>query len=184
MPSDSIAETNCTVSPVLQLILDELHPCPAYLLGNRFNVAGWNQAAREVFGYTDDMDEYERNIIWRMLTREDYRKLFVNWEYMASGLLAQFRNFYGKYTDDPWYNELVSQLLALSSEFREWWSKHEVFSIPEGNKEMNHPRLGNLKMDYTSLLLAEDQNMILTIFTPQPATGTREKLERLSNKVT
>lgn len=186
MPSDSVLEPSYhadTVSPVLQLILDELHPCPSYIIGNNWNIVAWNEVAAKVFGYSNDMNEYERNIIWRMFSRDDYRKLFVNWEYMASGLLAQFRSFYAKYTNDPWYNELVSQLLKSSSEFQEWWSRHEVFSIPEGNKEMNHPMLGNLKMDYTNLLLAEEQNMFLTIFTPQPNTGTREKLIQYSNTV-
>ncbi|MGG3641342.1 helix-turn-helix transcriptional regulator [Bacillus gobiensis] len=187
LPSDSVLEqkeNGDTISSALQLILDELHPCPAYIIGNRWNIAAWNEMAAEVFGYSYDMNEFERNIIWRMFTRDDYRKLFVNWEYMASGLLGQFRSFYAKYTDGPWYNELVTQLLATSSEFQEWWPRHEVFSIPEGNKEMNHPKLGNLKMDYTNFLLAEEKNMFLTIFTPQPNTGTKERLTLFSNKVT
>lgn len=83
LPSDSVLEqkeNGDTISSALQLILDVLHPCPAYIIGNRWNIAAWNEMAAEVFGYSYDMNEFERNIIWRMFTRDDYRKLFVNWE--------------------------------------------------------------------------------------------------------
>ncbi|MFT8309990.1 MAG: hypothetical protein ABF629_02410 [Sporolactobacillus sp.] len=76
-------------------------------------------------------------------------------------------------------SELAKKLMEKSNEFKEWWLERDVDGIPDGRKEINHPKLGVLKMDYTSLLLAEKQNMLLNVFTPQPNTGTKEKLNRL-----
>lgn len=126
------------------------------------------------------MDEIERNLIWRMFMKAEYRQLFNGWETMARGLLAQFRSFYGKYSDDPWYNEMVNRLLESSSEFAEWWARHDVFSIPEGSKSMNHPVAGELHMEYNSFILGEDQTMFMTVFTPKPGTDTGEKLKELA----
>ncbi|WP_332237412.1 MmyB family transcriptional regulator [Sporolactobacillus sp. KGMB 08714] len=126
-----------------------------------------------------NLSALERNIVWRMFTREDYRQSFVHWEYMARVLLVQFRGLYGKYTNDPWLSLLADRLMKESKEFNAWWPQHDVNGIPDGSKVMNHPKLGLLKMNYTNLLPAENQNMVLTVFTPQPDTGTREKLNKL-----
>ncbi|WP_141430789.1 helix-turn-helix transcriptional regulator [Bacillus sp. 03113] len=173
------ADNNENISPAVQLILDGLNQYPAYVIDRCLNIVAWNQLANDVFGSFEKLTDLERNIVWRMFTREDYRTLFVDWEYMAKGLLAQFRGFYGRYTEDPWYQELVEKLMKVSNEFRQWWEQHEVNSIPDGKKEINHPKLGLLKMDYTSLLLAENPNMVLTVFTPQPNSNTKEKLNYL-----
>ncbi|AKG36796.1 helix-turn-helix transcriptional regulator [Paenibacillus durus] len=180
LPGDpeSDAGSNEAISPATKLILDELHRFPAYIVGRRWNIVAWNRIAAEVFGYSDDMNDRERNVVWRMFMMEEYRQLFVDWENIAKGQLAQFRSFYGKFADDPWYNNLVEQLLKSSKEFEMWWPQHEVIHSPEGRKELHHPRLGVLSMDYSSFSLAEDHSMIMTVFTPQAHTGTMEKLDR------
>ncbi|MDN3956410.1 MmyB family transcriptional regulator [Sporolactobacillus laevolacticus] len=114
-----------------------------------------------------------------MFTWKDYQQLFIHWEYTARSLLAQFRGFYGKYTNDPWLNSLTEKLMKTSNEFKTWWAEHDVDGIPDGNKEINHSELGVLQLNYTGLLLAEKQNMILTVFTPKPGTETDEKLNGL-----
>ncbi|WP_223069168.1 helix-turn-helix transcriptional regulator [Paenibacillus caui] len=167
------------ISPSLRLILQELHRFPAYIMGSRWDIVAWNGIAGEIFGYDDDMTDLERNVVWRMFIKEEYRQLFRHWEYIAKGMLAQFRNFYGKFADDPWFTDLVELLSESSQEFRTWWPQHEVLNTPEGSKELYHPELGVLDMDYSSFMLAEDQRMILTVFTPKPQSGTLEKLEQL-----
>ncbi|MEW9701706.1 helix-turn-helix transcriptional regulator [Paenibacillus sp. SI8] len=180
LPDDSLPASSNEerISPALQLILDEFRHYPSYIIGRRWNIIAWNRLASELFGYTHETDDFERNLIWRMFTKSNYRQLFEGWENMAKGMLAQFRSFYGKYSDDPWYNELVNRLMETSSEFAAWWPRHDVFGIPEGYKSMNHPVAGELYMDYNSFILADDQNMIMTVFTPQPGTDTGDKLKR------
>lgn len=168
-----------TVPKAAQLILNEMNHYPAYIVSARLNVVAWNKLASQIFGPFEETSDLERNLLWRMFTRKDYRRLFIHWEYMAKSLLAQFRSFYGKHMYDPWLNSLADKLTEASKEFKDWWLKHDVDGIPDGNKEINHPRLGMLKMSYTNLLLADKQNMVLTVFIPQAGSDTEKKLSQL-----
>jgi transcriptional regulator with XRE-family HTH domain len=170
------------ISPSLQYMLDELKACPAYIVGNRWNILAWNQMACEVFGNYFEMDHLGRNLIWRTFTDADYRRLFVDWEPMAKRLLAQFRIYFAKNIDDPWYNEMVEKLKQYSPEFEEWWEQHEVFGIPTGKKEIFHSKAGLLTLEFNSFLLAEQPDWTLTIFTPDVRTETSEKLKTLIEK--
>lgn len=160
-------------------MLDELGACPAYVVDGRMEIVAWNRMACEVFGDYGAMDEWDRNLLWRMFADKEHRRLFVNWEETARRLLAQFRIFYGKKIEDPWYNGIVSKLGQASPEFAAWWEQHEVIGISEGKKELNHPRAGRLTLEYNSFAVSEDADLLLTVFTPDLGTDTKRKLSDL-----
>ncbi|MCL1630363.1 helix-turn-helix transcriptional regulator [Sporolactobacillus sp. CPB3-1] len=181
VPSQTFINTD-ELQPVpeaVQLILGEIRHYPAYVVDSRLTVVAWNVLAERIFGPFENSDVLDRNLVWRMFTREDYRHLFTHWEYTAKSLLAQFRSFYGKYTNDPWLNALAEKLTNVSDEFKTWWSEHDVDETPDGNKEINHPELGTLQLNYTGLMLAEKQNMVLTVFTPRQGTDTENKMNKM-----
>ncbi|AJY75543.1 helix-turn-helix transcriptional regulator [Paenibacillus beijingensis] len=170
LPEDArpVSAAEQQVSPALQLILDGMDHFPAYIVGRRWNVVAWNRMAAEVFGFQPAEDEMELNLVWRMFTRKEYREMFVGWPAIAQSLLAQFRGYYGIYSDDPWYRELVERLTATSEEFAAWWPEHNVNGISEGYKRMIHPVLGHLSFDFNSFIVSEDPYMTMTVFTPRP----------------
>src|SRR5919109_552367 len=57
-----------TVSPTLQHFLDHQGFSPAFVLGRRWDVVAWNEAARVVFGDYGQMTSRERNAVWRLFT--------------------------------------------------------------------------------------------------------------------
>src|SRR5262245_4098334 len=58
-----------TVSPTLQLFLDQLGTTPACVVDARLNVVARNRAHCAVFGIYYGQSERERNIIWRVFTQ-------------------------------------------------------------------------------------------------------------------
>src|SRR5258707_13973429 len=52
-----------TVSPTLQRFLDHQGLSPAFVLGRRWDVVAWNEAARVVFGDFPQMTTHERNAV-------------------------------------------------------------------------------------------------------------------------
>ncbi len=171
------------ISPSLQYMLDDLGICPAYIFDDAWNIAAWNRMASRVFGNFDEMDRHQRNLIWRTFTDSDYRNLFVDWEPMAKRLLAQFRIYFAKYMDDPWYLTMVEELQRSSDEFAKWWKDHEVSGIPTGKKDLLHPGVGRLTLDFNNFRLAERPGWIFSVFTPGAGTDTRDKLEALAGEV-
>jgi len=155
------------VSPALHLILDQLDRFPAYLVSDRWDIVAWNRSAGELFGLVREGDAFSLNLVYRMFRRPDYRRLFANWESIAKALIAQFRSYYGKYPDDPWYRELVDRLMTESEEFAAWWPAHEVDGLSEGYKRVIHPVHGEMILDYNSFLVAEHQSMTLTVYSPR-----------------
>ena len=90
-----------TVSATLQHFLDHQGLSPAFVLGRRWDVVAWNEAARVVFGDFGQMTTLERNAVWRIFTSPTHRQLLVDWEGDARRVLAQFRASCGRYPGDP-----------------------------------------------------------------------------------
>jgi hypothetical protein len=67
---------------------------------------------------------------------------------------------------DPAFVDLVDRLNRGSKEFSAWWQAHELRSIATGQKCMQHPKKGALRLDYASFQLSEDPALKLTIYTP------------------
>ncbi|MBB6734181.1 helix-turn-helix transcriptional regulator [Cohnella zeiphila] len=165
--------------PSLRLVLDGIRDYPAFIADGRFTVVAWNRLASAVFGYRKEEDALERNLIWRLFANPAHQQLFCEWEHLGKLLLAQFRNYYGNYADNPWYVELVEKLKEKSPEFAEWWPRHEVLESLEGFKKMRHPLLGEISLEYNSFAAGDDRNLMMAVFTPRPGTDTADKLKRL-----
>jgi transcriptional regulator with XRE-family HTH domain len=168
-----------TVSPTLQRFLDHQGLSPAFVLGRRWDVVAWNEAARVVFGDYGQMTTRERNAVWRLFTSTTHRHLLVNWEGHARRVLAQFRATCGRYPGDPRLTELIDALLLRSPEFRAWWPDHEVLGAEEGHKTFNHPHVGYLMFEHLTFEVFDAPDLKVNVYTPLDIAGTPAKLSRL-----
>ncbi len=94
-------------------------------------------------------------------------------------MIAEFRVSYGHYIEDTSFAELVSRLSDASAEFRELWAHHDVVGRRNVCKEFEHPAVGRLSFEQTTLLVSESPDYKLVVKIPLPETGTLEKLHRL-----
>jgi hypothetical protein len=101
------------------------------------------------------------------------------WEKSARRLVARFRGDYASHVGDPQFDKLVNSLLDASSEFRTWWSRHEVASSGEGRKEIFHPVAGKLAFEHAVFRHGENPEYRLLLYSPLPDEDTPAKLERL-----
>jgi len=168
-----------TVSPAIQRLLDHLAICPAYVVGYRFDILAWNQAACALFGDFSKMTTRERNTIWYFFTNTAHRQMLLNWEGQAQLMLARFRSICGRYLGDVELIELAEDLKKVSPEFRQWWSQHEVQAKLEGFKSYEHPIVGNLVFEYALFQVTEAPELTLVVYTPLPESGTVERLQQL-----
>lgn len=178
-PPPARAMESETVSPTLQRFLDHQGLSPAFVLGPRWDVVAWNEAARVVFGDYGQMTTRERNSVWRIFTSPNHRQFLVNWEGHARRVLAQFRATCGRYPGDPRLTELVQDLLLRSPEFRAWWPDHEVLGAEEGHKTFNHPQVGYLMFEHLTFQVFDAPNLAVNVYTPLDIAGTPAKLSQL-----
>lgn len=169
-----------TVSETVQHFLDHLDLSPAFAVGPRWDVMAWNEAACVALYDFSQVTMRERNIVWRMFTSASHRQLVVDWDENARRILAQFRTSYGRFPSDPWMKELVHDLLACSSEFRLWWSNHEVLRGPEGKKVLNHPQVGDLTFEHLMFQIYDEPDVKVVVYTPYGEETTAKMRQLLA----
>jgi len=168
------------ISPLLKQMLDQMEHLPAFIVGARWDVLGWNLAADAFFGFTS-IAMAERNMVWLFFTDSTLRSLIVDWPTRARDVLARFRVNYGRHAGDKPFVDLVDRLKSVSSEFAEWWPRHDVLPQNEGLKRYNHPLVGRLQLQHVSFSVMDDPELILTILAPARTADSRSKLEQIIN---
>lgn len=168
-----------TVSPAIERMLEHLALCPAYVVGYRFDILAWNQAACALFGDFSRMTTRERNKLWYFFTNTAYRQMLIDWEGHAQFMLARFRSICGRYLGDAQLIELAEDLKKASPEFRQWWPRHEVQGNLTGCKSHDHPLVGHLVFEYSLFQVIEAPELTLAVYTPLPESSTAERLQQL-----
>src|SRR5262249_23774897 len=165
-----------TVSPTLQLFLDQLRTTPACVVDARFNTVARNQALEAVFGIYEGQSERDRNIIWRVFTQPGPKG--PHWEEFARLLLAQFRAEYGRFVEDPWWAKQIAELSEVSPEFRELWARPDVLNALEGRKTIHHRRAGALAFDFLWLRAVNSPALRFFVYPPR-TKETADKIAQL-----
>jgi hypothetical protein len=113
-----------------------------------------------------------------MFTDPAMRRLHLNWSDEAQRLLAQYRAAAGQHAGDPSFESLTTALHQASSHFREWWQQHNIAGFEPARKQLHHPSVGLLTLDYVKLAAVEAHDIKLVAFLPADL-ATAEKLPSL-----
>ncbi|MFM9281818.1 helix-turn-helix transcriptional regulator [Paenibacillus jiagnxiensis] len=168
-----------SVPSSLQKILDRMGTYPAYIIDKRWNVLAWNQISGTLCKDFSRDPELGRNMLWRVFAVEESKSRIVNWENVASAMVAHFRSRFALYMNDSWYQELVDKLCDRSEEFRTLWERHDVSGTLEGEQIIRLPEAGLLTFRYHTFTISESSDFAMRVFTPVENLGTDELLEDL-----
>jgi transcriptional regulator with XRE-family HTH domain len=171
------------VSPALRRVLDALNPIPAYIIGRRWDFLAWNTAAEHVLLLSESVPPYEYNAVWRIFADPMSHHLYnPTWEQVAQKVLAEFRAESARYADEEWFKRLIADLQRVSPEFRAWWPRHDVRGRADARKDIEHPLVGCLMFEHTTLQVPTMPELKIMIYTPLPETDTLEKLQQLMDQ--
>ncbi|GER90359.1 transcriptional regulator [Dictyobacter vulcani] len=168
------------ISPALRRVIDALNPIPAYIIGRRWNYLAWNTTAEHIFLRSPSVPPYEYNAVWRIFA--DPMSHYIHnpkWEQVAQKVLAEFRADSARYADEEWFKRLIADLQRVSPEFRAWWPRHDVRGRDDAQKDMEHPLVGRLMFEHTTLQVPTAPELKVMIYTPLPETDTLAKLQQL-----
>jgi MmyB-like transcription regulator ligand binding domain len=166
-----------TVSPRFQRMLDQSDIMPSFVMGRRWDVLGWNRAARAFFLDFEQVPPDERNMVWLLFTHPALRSLVVEWSTRAQDTLARFRADYGRYAGDSHFVQLVDRLNAVSPEFAQWWPRHDVLPMSEGCAQYNHPLVGRMVVDHMTFSVVD--NPELRVIALLPEASSIKKMRRI-----
>ncbi len=167
------------VDDMLRYVLQSQGANPAYIMGRRWDVLAWNDAACALLGDFAAMDQWDRNVVVQLFARPANRQFITDWEKHAKIVLAEFRANYGSYHDDPAFNELIVYLQEHSPEFRDWWENYyRVGAQVAPYKRIEHPAVGRLLLQQCSFYVDGTPNLRLVMYLPGDE-ATAEKLVQL-----
>lgn len=111
------------------------------------------------------------------------RDFFLDWEGGARATVALLRAEAGREPGDRALRELIGELSTSSPDFTRLWAAHDVRTLHEGVKLLQHPVVGRLELTYQSAELAARTGpaRYLNIYTAEPATVHEESLKVLSS---
>ncbi|MFH8706264.1 helix-turn-helix domain-containing protein [Streptomyces rubrogriseus] len=167
------------VRPQLRRLLDDLTHTPALVLGRRTDILAWNPPAAALFTDFALLPRDERNFVRLVFRDPAVRALYTDWPYMARACVAQLRMEAAQDPHDPRLSALVAELSAQDSDFRTWWQDHRVAVRSAGTKDLRHPVVGELTLDWSALTDTADPDQQLIALTAAPGTPSHDGLRAL-----
>ena len=177
--SDTRVEEECgSLSPAVQLILDQLEPYPALAVNGRYDILAYNRVWLSAFPNVATLPRPDRNCLWLMFTDPHWRRTLLDWDDQAPRMVAGYRSAMAEHVADPTWKGLIARLLRASPEFAEVWERHDVQSPETSVKRCKHPDVGLLKLEFTYLWLDRRLGTRVVVYTPT-CERTRFRLDEL-----
>lgn len=164
----------------IRQLLDSID-VPAYVSGRRSDIVAWNRMAAAVFGDWAELPAQERNWARLVFLRPEYRDLFVPWEQKATDMVSYLRMDAGCHPDDPRLSALVGELSVKSEEFRRLWATHDVKEKNYGVKQLRHPLVGELTLNFESFPLSDGTEQTLITYHAEPGSPSADALRLLAS---
>jgi transcriptional regulator with XRE-family HTH domain len=174
-PLPAAAGHESPIDESLVRLLDSWLPNPGHILDPYWNMVGMNSSARLVFHYTDP----NVNCLVMFFTNEIHRARYADWSAIAPRVVAQFRAEMTARPEDPGYRRVVEELIELSPEFGELWSRRDIEPGGVTLKTLTHPSVGELHFESTMLQLPDRPDLRMVLHNPRPGTDTAVRLARL-----
>ncbi|WP_105971152.1 helix-turn-helix domain-containing protein [Streptomyces geranii] len=169
------------LDPQLRLMLDDLALAPAVVIGRRTDILGWNQLAAALWTDFARYPEQERVFIRLLFTEPWMRERYVHWEEIARMTIGQVRMESARFPGDLVLNALVEELSAGSTQFQQWWTQRDVETRGKGVKELRHPAVGELTLDWNTLTCTTDPEQHMLVWTAEPGTPAHDGLRLLAS---
>ncbi|MDH6214365.1 helix-turn-helix transcriptional regulator [Streptomyces pseudovenezuelae] len=168
-----------TVRPGAKLLLENLRPYPAYVVGRSSDILAANPSGLRLLAGIEEWPAKQRNIARYVFLHPAARDLFVDWNIAVRGCVARLRALAGTDPDAPDLAQLVGELLLKSPDFARMWERYDVKSRTQGRKTFCHPEVGDLTLGYQSLVLEGTPGHRLVAYYAEPATPEHDAVALL-----
>lgn len=177
------------VRPEVQRILDAMADTPAFILTDRADMLTTNQLGRALFAPLYDSPvspgtsgQAETVNIARFTFLDPVaREFFPHWEHNAADLATSLRSTAGRHPHDTVFSNLIGELATRSQDFAQLWADHNVRLHRVGRKTLHHPIVGDLELDFETLILPADPDQSLIVYSAAPGSDAAQNLRLLAS---
>jgi hypothetical protein len=144
------------------------------------DVLAWNPLAAALIVDFGALPPKERNMPRLVFLDESCHDFYPQWEAIAAETVDYLRLYAGRNPDDPELAELIGELSIRSEEFRKQWARHGVRDKSFGVKRMVHPMVGELTLQYETLVMPGDPDQLLVTYSAEPGSQSETALRLLA----
>jgi transcriptional regulator with XRE-family HTH domain len=165
----------------LQHVLDAMTAVPAFIADGPLDLKGTNALARALYTQVLHSTAKPANFARFCFLDPAAHDFYPSWEQAADTTVANLRTEAGRDPHNRALTDLVGELATRSDAFRSRWASHNVHVHTTGTKVFRHPVVGELHLAFNTIPLPADPGLSLTVYTPEPNTGTDERLSLLAS---
>ncbi|AWV03293.1 transcriptional regulator [Burkholderia sp. JP2-270] len=158
-----------SVTPRVQHVLDSLEASPAIVRSATWDVVAWNDAAAATLTDYATLPLERRNILRLIFDDQRVRDAQSNWKQVARFAVGAFRADVARGGATQTVQAFVDEMRATSAEFDALWRDHDIRANEEGTKEIRHPAVGRIALEYSAFAVNGRPDLTLVIFTPETA---------------
>jgi transcriptional regulator with XRE-family HTH domain len=161
------------ITPRLQRLLDTLSYSPAIVRTATWDVVAWNRAAAAVLTDYGALPPDRRNILRMIFCDSRIRAVQAEWEPVARFVVAAFRIDAARAGADAEVAPLIDELCRSSPEFASMWHDHDVQTHGDGVKQLRHPQVGLLTLEYSAFAVDGRPDLSLIVYNPATPADRR-----------
>jgi hypothetical protein len=179
-----LTEPHAAVSPpkvgrAVELMLNQVDPYPAVVVGPRWEILASNHCYMAMFGDYRSLPEVYQNSLLLFFANPRMRSLVGDWAETAPRLVAKMRVAMAADVADPGWQRLLKLLEAHSPEFTEIWQRQEVAALDGILKTLHHEIVGTVRAEVVHTYLGDQRSVRFSVYTPV-GEADQEAFEKLA----
>jgi transcriptional regulator with XRE-family HTH domain len=169
------------VTDGVQQILDAITEAPAWVRNGRHDMVAANRMAHALYApVLADPRRPANNARFVYLDPASH-DFFTDWERAADDIAAMLRSEAGRNPHDKKLIELIGELSTRSEDFRTRWAAHNVRFHRTGHKELHHPVVGALDLNFEVMAFPSHPGLTLLVYTAPADTPAADSLKMLAS---
>jgi transcriptional regulator with XRE-family HTH domain len=169
------------VRPAIQRILDAMTDAAAHVTNERLDILASNQLNYALYSQLFDGRVPPVNAPRFVYLDPRAREFYLDWDRTARDIVAVLRSAAGRNPYDRELSDLVGELSTRSDTFRTYWAAHDVRFHVSGVKQLHHPVVGDITLNYERLELAADSGLAIMTYTADPGSESEQALRLLGS---
>ncbi|MER7923260.1 MULTISPECIES: helix-turn-helix transcriptional regulator [unclassified Streptomyces] len=152
---------------------------PALVIGRFLDVLAWNPLGGALLGEFTRQPRRERNLL-ALFLRPEADRACPNRAATVAELIGMLRTQVAADPGNPRGVELVGELAVRSDEFAALWALHDVVEPTRGQLRLDHPRIGELNLDWDAYPIPGNPGPVLMVCTAAEGGLDAERLRLLA----
>jgi transcriptional regulator with XRE-family HTH domain len=169
------------VRPIVQRIVDTMHETPAYVRNGRLDILYANPLGAALYAPLFDDPVRPVNVGRYVFLNAKAGDFFQDWNGIANDVVAILRTKAGQDPYDRRLTDLIGELSTRSEDFRVRWAAHDVKLACTYTKNLHHPVVGDLTLQWEALHLPNDPDQRILVYAAQPESPSQHALNLLAS---